>query len=225
MKSKLLLASAFLGVLALTSLNFTAVPVSNTTKQGFAKANHGGGQLHAAMRKLWEDHITWTRNVIFNIIDDLPGTDDAVARLLRNQDDIGDAIKPYYGDDAGKQLTGLLKTHITQAADLLKAAKKDDKATFDKLNNDWKKNADQIAEFLSKANPNWKLDDMKKMMQNHLSYTLDEATARKKKDYKADVIAYDKVHDEILEMADMLTHGIMKQFPDKFKTEEKVSSK
>jgi hypothetical protein len=78
-------------------------------------------------------------------------------------------------------------------------------------------NADEISGFLSKANPNWKLNDMKKMMHDHLKLTTDEAVARIKKDYDADIAAYDKVHNEILEMADMLTDGIVKQFPEKFK--------
>ncbi len=174
-------------------------------------------QLRSGMHKLWEDHVTWTRNVILNIMDDLPGTDQAVERLLRNQDDIGNAIKPVYGEAAGTELTRLLKEHITQAADLLKAAKSGNKTSFDEFNKKWFTNADEIAAFLSKANPNWKLDDMKKMMHDHLNYTTEEAVARLKKDYAADVKAYDKVHEEILSMADMLTDGIVKQFPDKFK--------
>ena len=174
-------------------------------------------QLRIAMHKLWEDHVTWTRNVILNIIDGLQGTDQAVARLLKNQDDIGNAIKPIYGDAAGIELTRLLKEHIIIAADLLKAAKAGNNAAFNDANKKWLDNADQISMFLSKANPNWKLDNMKKMMRDHLALTTDEATARLKKDYDADVKAYDKVHNEILMMADMLTAGIVKQFPDKFK--------
>lgn len=174
------------------------------------------GELRTAMRKLWEDHVTWTRNVILNIMDGLPGTDQAVARLLQNQDDIGNAIKSYYGDDAGNKLSELLRVHITTAADLLKAAKTDNNAAFDVANKKWTDNANEISEFLSKANPNWKLDDMKMMMHDHLKLTTDEAVARKKKDYDADIKAYDQVHDEILKMSDMLTDGIVKQFPEKF---------
>jgi hypothetical protein len=174
-------------------------------------------QLRLAMHKLWEDHVTWTRNVILNIIDDLPGTDQAVNRLLQNQDDIGNAIKPIYGDAAGKELTRLLREHITTAADLLKAAKAGNNSAFDDTNKKWFVNADEISQFLSKANPNWKIDDMKKMMHDHLTLTTEEAVARLRKDYTADVKAYDKVHDEILSMADMLTDGIIKQFPAKYK--------
>ena len=178
--------------------------------------NSKAADLKTAMRKLWEDHVAWTRNVILNIMDGLPGTDQAVARLLKNQDDIGNAIKPYYGDEAGKKLTDLLHAHITIAADLLKAARADNKAAFDDANNKWLANADEISSFLSGANPNWKLDDMKSMMHDHLKLTTDEAVARKKKDYDADIKAYDNVHDEILKMSDMLTDGIVKQFPEKF---------
>jgi hypothetical protein len=173
-------------------------------------------QLRMALHKLWEDHIVWTRNVILNIIDDLPGTDQAVNRLLQNQDDIGNAIKPFYGEAGGKELTRLLREHITIAADLLKAAKAGNNSAFDAANKKWFTNADEISGFLSKANPNWKLGDMKKMMNDHLTLTTEEAVARLKKDYVADVKAYDKVHQEILMMADMLTDGIIKQFPGKF---------
>ena len=173
-------------------------------------------QLRMAMHKLWEDHIVWTRNVILNIMDDLPGTEQAVNRLLKNQDDIGNAVKPFYGDAGGKELTRLLREHITLAADLLKAAKAGNNSAFDATNKKWFVNSDEISDFLSKANPNWKLSDMKKMMHDHLTLTTEEAVARLKKDYVADVKAYDKVHDEILMMADMLTDGIIKQFPGKF---------
>lgn len=173
-------------------------------------------QLRMAMHKLWEDHIVWTRNVILNIMDDLPGTDQAVNRLLQNQDDIGNAVKPFYGEAGGKELTRLLREHITIAADLLKAAKTGNNSAFDATNKKWFTNADEISNFLCKANPNWKLNDMKKMMNDHLTLTTEEAVARLKKDYVADVKAYDKVHVEILMMADMLTDGIIKQFPGKF---------
>jgi hypothetical protein len=185
-----------------------------------------GVELKTDMRRLWDDHVVWTRNVILNIIDDLPGTDEAVKRLMKNQDDIGNAIKPYYGEEAGKKLTDLLHTHISQAADLLKAAKKDDNAAFDAINKKWKMNADEIAEFLSKANPdNWKSDEMKKMMQEHLTLTTNEAVARKKKDYAGDIAAFDKVDDAILKMSDMLSMGITAQFPEKFKSNKTIGAK
>lgn len=189
---------------------------TTTTTTASDYKNDKANGLRFAMRKLWVDHIIWTRNVILNIIDGVTGTDEALNRLLKNQDDIGDAIKPYYGSDAGKQLSALLRAHITIAGDLLKALKKDDDKGVEDANKKWIANADEIAVFLSKANPNWTESEMETMMHSHLSLTTDEAVARKKKDYAGDIKAYDKVHDQILEMADMLSNGIIKQFPEKF---------
>ena len=169
------------------------------------------------VRKLWEDHITWTRVYIISALAGLPEADTAAQRLLQNQVDLGNAIKPFYGDQAGEQLTSLLKDHILIAADLLAAAKSGDTAKFNDTNKRWYENANQIAAFLNSANPdNWPLDDMQSMMKSHLDLTLEEATARLNADWPGDVAAYDKVHNEILQMADMLTDGIIKQFPKKF---------
>jgi len=187
------------------------------TKMEMSSSTNAANELRTNMRKLWEDHITWTRNVICCLVDNLPGTDQAVKRLLKNQDDIGNAIKPVYGAEAGNKLTALLHDHITISADVVNAAKASNNSALDAANKKWFANADDISAFLSKANPNWKLDDMKKMMHEHLKLTTDEAVARIKKDYDADIAAYDKVHNEILEMADMLSDGIIKQFPEKFK--------
>jgi len=221
----LLLAAILTSTFSFTACNQNSTATSDkedtATKKSDVMASNTNAEatseLKTNMRKLWEDHVTWTRNVILNIMDGLPGTDEAVKRLLKNQDDIGDAIKPYYGNDAGKQLTDLLHVHITTAADLLKAAKSGNTPAFEDANKKWFQNADEISAFLSKANPNWPLEDMKMMMHDHLKLTTEEAVARQKKDYVADVKAYDKVHDEILKMSDMLTDGIVKQFPEKFK--------
>ena len=181
--------------------------------------NQSAIELKVNMRKLWEDHVLWTRNVILCIVDDLPGADQAVKRLLQNQDDIGNAFKPYYGKEAGKKLTDLLYAHINISAEVVKAAKSGNSIVFDEANKRWYANADEISEFLCKANSNWALADMKMMMKDHLKITTDEAEQRIKKNYDADVIAYDKIHNEILIMADVFTDGITKQFPEKFETD------
>lgn len=172
--------------------------------------------LHTTMRVLWEDHITWTRNVIFNVIDELPGTNEAVARLLQNQDDIGNAIKPFYGEAAGNQLATLLREHITTAAAVLTALDDGDTVGLNVALEAWYANADAIAAFLSGANAAWPLAEMKAMMREHLDLTTQEAVARKSGNYAADVAAYDAIHQQILAMADMLADGIVKQFPHLF---------
>ncbi|HEY6041074.1 MAG TPA: hypothetical protein VIX58_03005, partial [Anaerolineae bacterium] len=132
-----------------------------------------------AVRKLWEDHVTWTRLYIVSVAADLPDKDLTAQRLLQNQTDIGNAIKPYYGDDAGNKLTALLKDHILGAADLLAAAKAGDKAKTDAASAKWYANGDDIATFLSGANAkSWPLDAMKAGMKMHLDLTLQESVDR-----------------------------------------------
>jgi hypothetical protein len=174
--------------------------------------------LQDAMRKLWEDHIIWTRIFIISAAADLPDKTVATERLLQNQVDIGNAIKTYYGNEAGDKLTALLKEHITTAAEVVTAAKAGDKPKQDDATKRWFVNADQIAAFLSDANPkNWPRAEMQKMMRDHLNLTTEEVVARLQGNWAADIAAFDKVHEQILHMADMLTAGIVNQHAAKFK--------
>ncbi|HXQ32483.1 MAG TPA: hypothetical protein VN843_00540, partial [Anaerolineales bacterium] len=183
-----------------------------------AKTKVDAQTFHDAMRKLWEDHITFTRLFIVSTFGDLPDQSATAQRLLQNQDDIGDAIKPFYGDAAGEQLSALLRDHILIAAEILQAAKTGDQAALEDAVTRWYANADEIAVFLNSANPeNWPLEEMKAMMKEHLDLTLEEATAQLTGDYAGSISSYDKVHIQALEMADMLSDGIIAQFHNKFK--------
>ncbi|HZD17901.1 MAG TPA: hypothetical protein VE669_07150, partial [Actinomycetota bacterium] len=173
--------------------------------------------FHDGMRELWEDHVTWTRLFIVSFVAELPDLQATTDRLLQNQVDIGDAVKPFYGRAAGDQLTALLRDHILTAADLLGAAKGGDADAFEQAHDAWYANARQIARFLHDANPdNWALADLRTMMRDHLDLTLQEAAHQLGGDYAASVADYDAVVTEILEMADMLSTGIIKQFPNAF---------
>jgi hypothetical protein len=170
------------------------------------------------MRRLWEDHIVWTRMAIMSLTSNAPDTDASVGRLLQNQTDIGNAIKPFYGTAAGEELTRLLRGHILIAADLIAAAKAGDDAGLAAAQAAWQANADEIAEFLHAANPRqWPLADLKAMLGDHLDLTGQEAVARLQGNWDADVAAYDAIHVQALHMADMLSVGIVKQFPRRFR--------
>ena len=175
--------------------------------------------FHDAMRKLWEDHVTWTRLYIVSAVAGLPDAPAAAERLLRNQSDIGDAIKPFYGEAAGARLTALLRPHILIAAELVEAAIAGDAARIQDASARWYANSDEIADFLSAANPaNWPREALRAEMRHHLDLTLEEALARLRGDWAADIAAYDTVHEHILGMADLLSSGIIRQFPRKFRS-------
>jgi hypothetical protein len=172
--------------------------------------------LRDGMHKLWSDHVIWTREYIIGAVDGTPDVKAATARLLKNQDDIGNAIVPYYGKAAGDQLTSLLKQHILIAVDLIDAAKSGNQARFKENNQKWSDNARSIAAFLAKANPNWPEAALVDAMNMHLQTTTNEVSARLNKKYDDDVAAFDAVFTHILKMADTLADGIIAQFPDKF---------
>jgi hypothetical protein len=217
---------------AQTSLLASVAALTATLVLLFSGGHAGGSQASAmamphvsakaasfrsAMAKLWEDHIVWTRMVIVDFAAGLPDLKTAEARLLRNQSDIGNAIKPFYGTAAGNGLTSLLRTHILEAVPVLEAAKAGDKTKLTRALDAWYANARQIASFLSRANArNWPLAMMTRMMRQHLALTTEEATARLQGNWSADVAAYDQVHAEILKMAGMLSDGIIRQFANRF---------
>jgi hypothetical protein len=172
--------------------------------------------LHDAMRKLWADHVFYTRLYIVSAVN---GSDDAqatAARLLKNQEDIGNAIVPYYGAAAGQKLTDLLKQHILIAVDLVSAAKAGDQAKQDDADRRWHQNAADIATFLSGANPNWPRQAVLDMLNQHLALTTKEAVDRVQKNYADDVPSFDAIFGQATMMADTLSSGIVKQFPGQF---------
>ena len=174
--------------------------------------------FHDQMRKLWEDHVTWTRLAIVTFADASPGFDATAARLLANQTDIGNAIKPFYGPAAGNRLTALLHDHITIAVEILKAAKTGDTTAFDAANTRWNANGNDIADFLASANPrSWPDDVMRAAMKEHLDQTLAEAAHELHGQYAASVTDYEGIHAHILMMADQLSAGVMAQFPSRFR--------
>ena len=168
-------------------------------------------------RKLWIDHVSWTRNFIVSDLASLADKDVVLQRLLKNQDDIGASIKPYYGEDAGNKLSKLLREHIELAGQVVAAAKSNNKTDLDKYNKLWYKNADEISKFLSDANPNWSNSELKDMLYKHLEFVTNQAVARINKNWKADIAAYDEGEEHMIKFADVLSDGIIKQFPEKFK--------
>jgi phage terminase Nu1 subunit (DNA packaging protein) len=194
-----------------------AAPLADSDKATEAAQTASASDVRMAMRKLWEEHITYTRNYIISALGDLPDADAVAQRLMTNQDDIGNAIKPFYGDAAGSKLSALLRDHISIASEVVKAAKAGDKKQLGDSQKKWSDNGKEIAAFLSGANPNWSKSDLEAMLQKHLDLTTGEVVGRLNKDWAADIKAYDDGHAHMLMFADALTDGIAKQFPDKFK--------
>jgi len=288
----------------------TASRSAQAAPRGSSQSATSRQAFHDRMRELWSDHIVYTRNFIVSASAALPDTAEALQRLLRNQDEIGEAVKPYYGDAAGTQLASLLRNHIQLAGKTLMAAKGTSTAmnmqaqsssqypssqypntmradtvssktdTSSRMNNSQypsnpsasskmndttkarrsttrmdstttqssayaqgqqynqqnqvgenqvdsvslnqaiaalKANGDSIADFLAKANPRgFNQGTLRGALQMHLTLLLKEATAQIKKDWSGSIAAFDESQRQAQQMADMLSDGIMKQFPSRF---------
>ena len=208
---KMLSLLAGLGLCATVPVSASASPaVRQTTHAMTASDGSAAATLRRDMRRLWTDHVVWTRDYIIAAVGGQPDASAAADRLMKNQEDIGKAVATFYGDAAGQQLTTLLKQHISIAVDLIKAAKAGDKAGQQAADAKWQQNGVEIATFLSKANPNWPQATLAEMMKKHLATTTSEVVARLTKDWTGDVRAYDAVYDHILKMADALSDGIIR---------------
>ncbi|MCS0674319.1 glycosyltransferase [Cytobacillus firmus] len=205
-----------LGIMLLLPLNMLTAPGNAAAQKPCITQSEV--KFENEFRRLWIDHVLWTSNYITSAT--TAGAEDqkqVLARLLKNQEDIGNSIKPYYGDAAGNKLTELLKEHIVIAGDIVEAAKSGQGAKVNQLNKEWHRNADDIAAFLSGANPNLKNEDVKKLLYTHLELVTDDLTASLVKDWDARIVSIDDGITHIIMMADAISDAVVKQFPDKFK--------
>lgn len=163
-------------------------------------------------RKLWSEHVMWTRSFIISTAAELGDLQLVTKRLLRNPKDFADVLKKVYGEEKANQFAALLTEHLTIAADLVNAAKAGDAATADEKRKKWYANADEIAAFLVSINPNWSKSQWQMMLHDHLKVTEEEAGYRLSGQYAKDIAIYDVVEDQALMMADYMAEGIVKQF-------------
>ncbi|WP_322787476.1 acetylglutamate kinase [Bhargavaea ginsengi] len=184
------------------------VPMAGTGNLVTAEA----AGLKADMRLLWEQHIAWTRMTIISLVFDLPDTEFTVTRLLRNAEDMGNAIEPYYGELAGERYAALIREHLTIAADLVKAAKAGETEKAEQIERDWYRNADEIVEFLSSANPYISKAELQSMFYEHLALTKIEAVCMIIENFELEVEVYDRIESAALEMSDMISDAIIRQF-------------
>lgn len=172
--------------------------------------------LKESMRALWAEHVIWTRSYVVAAIAGSSDAHDVADRLLRNQADIAEAFAPYYGKETAVELAALLRQHILVAADVVDAAKTGDDARFHEADKRWHDNAEEIAVFFAGVNPNWSKKEMLDMFNDHLALTTKEAVSRLHKKWPEDIAAFDEIFRQMMLMADDLSSGLIKQFPDKF---------
>lgn len=168
--------------------------------------------LFNTFRKLWSEHVMWTRSFIVSAIAGLDDISQVTVRLLRNPTDYGEVFRKYYNSDNAKTLESLLRDHLLIAATLVNYAMSGNNEAYQKEREKWFKNADDMAMFLSQLNPYWSRKEWQDMLYEHLAMVEAEAVDRLNKNYTQDIENYDKMYNEALKMADYMADGIRRQF-------------
>jgi hypothetical protein len=216
--SKRLKVAIFITILVAISVTILGI-ASGSIPEGKDKNKPTAVAFHDTWRKLWEDHIIWTRMVIIGILNNVPCIDQAKQRLLQNSDDMENILTPYYGADAANELGDLIEEHLLIAVDILEAAKAGNTTDFNNAVNEWYANADEIAAQMDTMNhKHWPLSEAQAMWKSHLDATLAEINARLTNDCTGDITAFDQVEEQALTMADFFSDGTIRKFENKFKS-------
>ena len=178
----------------------------------YHSANYGQMNLMNELRKLWEEHVVWTRLFIISALADLPDLEVTTNRLLRNPSDFENVFEIFYGKQKAEVFHSLLEEHLKIAAAIVESAKHGSMKAAEQYAKLWYENADRIASFLASINPCWAEDEWKNLLYDHLRMTADELSARLYGDFIKDGIIFDQIEEQALAMADVMTAGIINQF-------------
>jgi hypothetical protein len=159
------------------------------------------------LRKLWSDHVFWTREAIISHLDfnpDIP-IDNIVQRLYKNQDDLSQVFSEHYTPKIGNAVKNLLDEHITIVANLIIGVKtKDPPEKIEQIAENAINNAKTIAINLNKINKKFgSKQDLTKQFVKHVELVFDQIKNPN------DLEIFDDALNHILKMADKMAIGFI----------------
>ncbi len=175
-------------------------------------ANYGQMNLMNGLRKLWTEHVMWTRLFVVSALAGLPDLETTTKRLLRNPADFSNVLEIFYGRQKADTFRSLLEEHLKIGAAVVGNAKEGNAKAVEQYSKLWYSNADRIAAFLAGINPCWTEDEWKNLLYDHLRMTTDMVTARLAGEFIKDSIIFDMIEEQALGMADVMAAGMIRQF-------------
>ncbi len=168
--------------------------------------------LNNDMREAWAQHGFWATLYLLSLYYALPNMGVIQNRLMQTPEDIAAVFGKFYSQPMTEQLTALLTEHTEQGEQLMEALQENQGEEAEQIEEKWRRNADKIARMLASANSEYRYDELKRMMNLHLDLMKRQMTTDLSRDYEGFVQATDESDKHLMEMADELTEGIIKQF-------------
>jgi hypothetical protein len=175
-------------------------------------------QTAAAQRELWLGHIFWIRNVSFATLN----KNDAAAKtadeqVIANAHSIAGTFEPFYGAAAKDSFFKLLAGGHYGAVKAYLVATADGNATAQATATEAiTSNAEDIADFFSKANPYLPKDELIGALLLHGAHHIQQIQELKERKYDSEASTWEEMKNHIYHIADATADALAKQFPKAF---------
>lgn len=173
--------------------------------------------LKAELARLWIDDAIYTRQAIFCLIDRLPGTEETLYRLYKNQEDMGEVFTKYYGRKAGDEFCQLISSNTALLIRIIREKDLGNSIEINKAEQKLHNNYDEIIDYLCKVNPKLNKEVLKKGIYLQYDLLSNEIDLRERRAYDADIENFDLIITECLNISHLLSEALYYQFPAKFK--------
>ena len=182
----------------------TATRPGTTTQPG----NNMGVDLRQRMRMAWLNHITLVKLYLFSFFENLSGQNAWKDAVYKNAEEILAIFAQYYPASAMQRFRKLFMEHL-RLTDEVAAGLKADPAFSGAAMENWYINAEEIASFLSRQTPAYNETELRKMFYDHLDMERQQMEAYLDGDYETDIEIYLRSQQNMIELADFLTSGLL----------------
>jgi hypothetical protein len=166
------------------------------------------------LRLLWSQSLWWLRSFMVSSLYNLPDLEEVTKRLLSHPEAMAQVFIPFYEQKQVCEWQNLLTHHVKISIDVVTLTKQ--QLSISEKVGEWEANATEIAQFLSSLNPHWSSCDWQRMLHKYLQLLKAQLTYYINHDYIHGVTLFDDLLQHALNIADMMTNGIIKQFPKQF---------
>ena len=182
----------------------TATRPGTTTQPG----NNMGVDLRQRMRMAWHNHITLVKFYLISFFENLSSQNAWKDAVYKNAEEILAIFAQYYPASAMQRFRKLFMEHL-RLTDEVAAGLKADPAFSGAAMENWYINAEEIASFLSRQTPAYNETELRKMFYDHLDMERQQMEAYLDGDYETDIEIYLRSQQNMIELADFLTSGLL----------------